>query len=703
MANQPQPKVPAKADPTELQDSSVPYETAGPLPLPADLQTTPAFGPPRQDGEVGSLGPYRVVKEVGRGGMGVVYLGFDDRLKRKVALKVLLPKYAAVPEARDRFLREARAVARLTHDHIVTIHEADERDGVPYMAMQLLRGTTLDAYLKNKGPLDPADAARVGREIALGLAAAHAAGLVHRDVKPANVWLEAPNGRVKLLDFGLAKPADPADADGDATTTGVLVGTPAFMAPEQARGEKADHRSDLFSLGVVLYRLATGRPPFVGTGSLGTLAAVVADDPPPVRTVNPAVPEPLAKIIHRLLAKKPADRPQSAAHVADDLRALRLKRASPAAVEALPTATHVPPGADPFADIDATEEEIVQRPEPRKASPTWVLPAVGLAALAAVAVAAALGVFATPKGTLVVELAADVPADVAVTVKRNGTPVAERTRTREIPLPAGDDYTIELAEPRENVKLSPAAFGVAKNGRAIVRVRVEKPFVPVPRPKKTEEEPVVTKTGPGLAFDGRSTFVRVPTLRFDGKLPVTIEAWLTTFPVRGQQRHLCLLGEPGGGLGIDEDGDIAVGFHVGKGDWIEESGHAVPPLTRVHVAAVAFARAAGKGRYQLFLDGRDVGHLDFDRDSFPPTRPAAVIGSGTKAVPGGFFHGTMHELRVSKAARYKTDGFAPPAAFAADADTVAWYKFDEGQGAKLTDHSGNNHHGEIANGTWVRP
>jgi serine/threonine protein kinase len=265
----------------------------------------PKFGAPAVPGEVGTLGPYRVVKQLGAGGMGAVYLAVDTRLDRKLALKVMLPEFAADRDAKERFLREARAAAKISHDNVVIVHEADERQGVPYIAMQFLQGTPLDEYLKHKGVPALPHVIRIAREAAAGLAAAHALGLVHRDIKPANLWLEAPNGRVKVLDFGLAKPVG---TDAELTRSGAVVGTPAYMSPEQARGQKVDHRTDLFSLGAVLYRLCTGRTPFTGN-----------DEPAPVRELNPGVPEPLA---HQLLAKKPEDRPQTANEVARRLRAI---------------------------------------------------------------------------------------------------------------------------------------------------------------------------------------------------------------------------------------------------------------------------------------------------------------------------------------------------------------------------------------------
>jgi serine/threonine protein kinase len=276
-------------------------------------------------------GKYRLLERLGAGGMGAVYLAVDTRLDRKLALKVMLPEFAADRDAKERFLREARAAAKITHDNVVIVHEADEREGVPYIAMQFLQGYPLDEFLKQKGTPALPHVIRIARETALGLAAAHELGLVHRDIKPANLWLEAPNGRVKVLDFGLAKPVG---TDAELTKSGAVVGTPAYMSPEQARGQKVDSRTDLFSLGSVLYRLCTGQTPFAGPNVMAVLMALGHDEPTPVRELNPNVPEPLAQLIHQLLAKKPEDRPQTATEVAKRLRAILEQRLAPSAPSA---------------------------------------------------------------------------------------------------------------------------------------------------------------------------------------------------------------------------------------------------------------------------------------------------------------------------------------------------------------------------------
>jgi tRNA A-37 threonylcarbamoyl transferase component Bud32 len=298
------------------------------------------LSPPQGPGEMGRLGPYRVVRLLGKGGMGMVFEAEDVHLQRAVALKAMRPDIAQNASARERFLREARATANIEHDHIVTIYQVGEDRGVPYLAMQLLKGLSLEDYLRKKQPGLPVDRVlRIGREIARGLAAAHARGLIHRDIKPANIWLDTTaGGRVKILDFGLARAAD---GDGQLTQSGVIVGTATYMAPEQARGEKVDARADLFSLGCVLYRLATGRLPWKGDDVMSTLVAIASEPPPPVQQFNAELPPRLAGLIMQLLAKNPDDRPPSAEAVVEALQAIEREQNTMLMTRALPVAAPV--------------------------------------------------------------------------------------------------------------------------------------------------------------------------------------------------------------------------------------------------------------------------------------------------------------------------------------------------------------------------
>jgi serine/threonine protein kinase len=280
----------------------------------------PFLSPPVSPGELGCFDDYRILRVLGTGGMGVVFEAEDEKLRRRVALKMLLPERLLGETARQRFLKEARAAAAVESDHVIPIHQVGEVQDIPFLAMPVLRGRSLEDRLSSNRVLPVSEIISFGRQIALGLSAAHERGLVHRDIKPGNLFLEdQPEGmaRVKILDFGLARAAQPEEPS--LTSEGGIVGTPAYMAPEQARGEAVDFRADLFSLGVVLYRAATGHLPFRGTDVQSQLLSLAADAPPHPLRRNPELPPALADLIMRLLEKKAEDRPQSARAVADEL------------------------------------------------------------------------------------------------------------------------------------------------------------------------------------------------------------------------------------------------------------------------------------------------------------------------------------------------------------------------------------------------
>jgi serine/threonine protein kinase len=385
---------PAKLQPGEAPTvaSTVPPSPAGETPVPDTGQTPAArhgkytfLAPPQAADELGRLGPYRVLKVLGEGGMGVVFIAEDVRLKRQVALKAMLPDVATKPAARERFLREARTAAAIEHDHIVAIFQVDEDRGVPYIAMPLLKGCSLEDWLRRQPPgtLPVPLILRLGRQVAEGLAAAHAHGLIHRDIKPANIFLQgaaatgdvtlvpspAADFRVKILDFGLARLTA---GEQHLTLSGVIMGTPAYMAPEQARsGSKVDHRADLFSLGIVLYRLATGTLPFKGEDMMSTLMSVAMDRPLAPRVLCPELPPELSDLVMKLLEKEPDDRFVSADEVVAAISTLESSSSSPTApaARALPepvllesTPRSAPaPAPPPLPREHADEEE-----EPRR-------------------------------------------------------------------------------------------------------------------------------------------------------------------------------------------------------------------------------------------------------------------------------------------------------------------------------------------------
>jgi eukaryotic-like serine/threonine-protein kinase len=262
---------------------------------------------------LGRIGCYEVAGVIGSGGNGVVLKGHDQALNRYVAIKILAPHLASSGAARGRFAREAQAAAAVMHENVIAIHGVEEHGGLPFLVMPYVRGTSLQKRIDQKGTLALLEILRIGMQAAAGLAAAHAQGLVHRDIKPANILLEEGVERVTITDFGLARAVD----DASMTRSGIIAGTPQFMSPEQAQGEPIDHRSDLFSLGSVLYAMGTGHPPFRAETSYGVLQRICQSTPRAIRQSNPDVPPWLCRLIERLHEKEPEDRFQSAAEVAD--------------------------------------------------------------------------------------------------------------------------------------------------------------------------------------------------------------------------------------------------------------------------------------------------------------------------------------------------------------------------------------------------
>ncbi len=262
------------------------------------------------------LGHYRVIDELGKGGMGFVFRAEDVKLKRTVALKVMNQKIASTPNSRRRFIHEARAMAAVHHDNVATIFEVGESKGTPFMAMEMLKGSTLEEFNRDSDQLGFEKIIDFARQIARGLAAAHGNGIVHRDIKPANIWLETDKDRIKILDFGLALASTPVD---HLAGRGAVIGTPGYLSPEQARSEPLDDRSDLYSLGVVLYELCTGQLPIQSKSVPGQLISILAHRPQPIGEINPDIPQPLCDLVHKLLRKEPRSRHSSAIQLEEDL------------------------------------------------------------------------------------------------------------------------------------------------------------------------------------------------------------------------------------------------------------------------------------------------------------------------------------------------------------------------------------------------
>ena len=308
-----------------------------------------------------SLGPYRIESVLGRGGMGNVYLATHERLRRRAALKVVSPRLAEDEDFRERFLRESRLAASLDHPHVIPIYDAGEADGVLYLAMRYVQGPSLDALIRARGALPLDETLRVAEQVGGALDAAHRAGLVHRDVKPANVLVAEPEGHAYLCDFGIAR-----ETDAGATLTGLFVGTVDYSAPEQLQGQRVDGRADVYSLACVVFHCLAGRPPFVADGEVGVAHAHLHDPPPRLSELSPGLPAALDGVLEQGLAKQPDERYATAGELAEALR-------QAAAGEGAPTR------AVPAA---------VAAPAPRPRRYRWLL--AGAAVVAAAGVAAGL-------------------------------------------------------------------------------------------------------------------------------------------------------------------------------------------------------------------------------------------------------------------------------------------------------------------------
>src|ERR1700761_1961923 len=292
-----------------------------------------------------TLAHYRILSSLGSGGMGEVFRATDTKLQRDVALKVLSPETARDPERLARFQREARAVAALNHPHIVTIFSVEESDGIHFLTMELIEGQSLDRLMP-PGGLPAAQIIEIAKAVADALSAAHERGIVHRDLKPANVMV-THEGRVKILDFGLAKDVS-AQSYGDATLTsaqtqiGVVMGTPAYMSPEQISGRALDHRTDIFSLGVLLHEMCTGRRPFTGHSSAELTSAILRDDQPSITELRSDLPSDLARLVRRCLEKDPRYRVQTARDISNEFRDLARISGTAASARHSPAALAAP-------------------------------------------------------------------------------------------------------------------------------------------------------------------------------------------------------------------------------------------------------------------------------------------------------------------------------------------------------------------------
>lgn len=392
---------------------------------------------------LGRFARYEIMEFLGRGGMGIVMRGYDPALDRHCAIKVLAPELASNGSARRRFSREAKSAAAVVHPHVVPIQNVDEHQGLPYLVMPVVEGQSLQRRVEQHGPLETIEVVRIASQVASGLAAAHDQGLVHRDIKPANILLENGVERVQITDFGLARAID----DASMTRSGVIAGTPQYMSPEQAHGDPVDHRSDLFSLGSVIYFMLSGHSPFRAETTMGVLNRIGNDQPRKLRSLNPDVPQWLETLVMQLLEKDREQRFQPAEKVAKLLGQWQAHLQKP---------EDVPP-----------PQPIVSAGRRSPTVPKW-LTAIGFGGL--MVWLAIIIVIETGKGTITIDSEAD---NVPIVIKKSDQVVRRLTVGRDgesIRLWAGE-YELAFGKDPERMTIENGAITLGWRGDAVVRIR----------------------------------------------------------------------------------------------------------------------------------------------------------------------------------------------------------------------------------------
>ena len=665
-----------------------------------------------------SFGNYVIEAELGRGGMGVVLKARHKRMQRYVGIKVLPAKMTEDADAIARFQREVVAASQLTHQNIVGAYDADEIDGQQILVMEFVDGRDLSSIVKSSGPMPLEQALACVIQAARGLEFAHEQGVIHRDIKPANLLLDT-KGTVKILDMGLARFSDSADVGTQAelTGTGTVMGTVDYMAPEQARNTKtADARSDIYSLGVTLWYLLAGHAMYEGNTLTERLLAHQTDPIPPLRDVCPQIPENLQVVFEKMVAKKQDDRYQTMTDVVTDLERCRGDGAETAVnVSGLPSGSAAPSGGSELSKVLASgssSESVVNLPV------TSTLPRT-----------------ATDSPTVIT----DAPGAITDTPTIITSSISNTIQTRTLQNSGGGAGS---RSGRPNWLSDKRVLGGIGGGVLLLIVVAIQAFRPDPVSEPSWEQVAAIseshpkgaqkKAGPSesltlpaasgksatnatsqvsgelaLEFDGIDDYVNVPigTAKLGDKC--TLEAWVELGD-RTDKDGITTIVAWSGDVDVEthiEQRDRADAYHEVGGSFQDHGGYSHARTDRFtgrkHVAVVRHG-----GKLLLYVDGSLAAKGNNTAGEPKPTVKSGRLTIGVRYAFASehfleYFTGRIDEVRISRVARY-TQNFVPEQRFAPDADTLALYHFDEGQGDVLEDSSGNGYHGKITGAKWVR-
>ncbi len=657
------------------------------------------------------FGRYRIVRRLGKGGMGSVYLAHDTQLDRQVALKV--PHFSAEdgPEVRERFYREARAAATLHHAGICPVHDVGEINGVPFLTMAYIEGRPLSQFVSADRPLTPRQVATLVRKLAQALQEAHQRGVIHRDLKPSNIMVNA-RGEPVVMDFGLARRLN---KDVRITGSGTIMGTPAYMSPEQVNAdlEAMGPHSDIYSLGVILYELLAGRLPFEGPMA-SVLAQIITKEPVPPSLLRAGVDPAMEAICRKAMAKEISQRYRSMADLAAALSDfLKATAGGGTQTQARPEAAFADLAVSPRLVRTATRKPRAPRGPSlaarvqagvAKVPPKWRW--LALAALVFLISLLGLVIYvATDHGTIRIELSdpnakVEIKVDGTVEITSLDEPIKLKTGEHGLTVTGKNfetvtkTFTVKRGDnPAVRVELIPtgraageaAAKGAVREQVSMAAATIPAPILPAPGKFALD---FAASVDVGAAVD-------LPAM-LRGNEPLTVEICLRPRVIPLTRRNCYLWSRRNLVLKQTESDWL---WNMSNPDLSLESVKAkntVQPGRRAYLAGVSTG-----SELRLFVDGQLVGTSPFDGQVISEALPCRLGMLRPFSWAWGPFDGTIDTVRISKVARYDKN-FTPPKRFEADADTLALYRFDEGQGDVLRDSSGNNHHGKIIGARWVK-